>query len=442
MADEVVRIENLAKQYRYGVISHGTLYKDLQSWWARFRGREDPNLRITDEAVPGLEGERFWALQDINLEIKRGERVGIIGRNGAGKSTLLKILSRVTTPTKGLVKLKGRVTSLLEVGTGFHPEQTGRENIFLNGAILGMSREETRRKLDEIVVFAGVERFLDTPVKRYSSGMYVRLAFAVAAYLDSEILVVDEVLAVGDAEFQRKCLGKMKDVAGQGRTILFVSHNMSAIRNLCPRVVLLSNGRLVMDGDSSHTVAHYLSQNLVEGGVADSVELEARMEGQINRRNPSIRFREIALLDEFGTQKSLFNSDEDIIVSITFECLRRVQNLHILVDIVDEDNASILSSYNVDDPNVTTNFYELNPGGYKAFCTLPKNTFGERNFFLTVCLISLKTEHVTVKKILEFEVKFQGYNDNYCIGNDVFVRPQLKWKMQPIDSVHVNNYWE
>jgi len=433
MAEAVVRIENLCKQYRYGVISHGTLYKDLQSWWARFRGKEDPNLRITDAAVPGLDGERFWALQDINIEIKEGERVGIIGRNGAGKSTLLKILSRVTTPTKGLVKLKGRVASLLEVGTGFHPEQTGRENIFLNGAILGMSRAEIRCKLDAIVSFAGIARFLDTPVKRYSSGMYVRLAFAIAAHLDSEILVVDEVLAVGDVEFQKKCLGKMKDISGQGRTILFVSHNMSAIRNLCDRAVLLENGRCVLDSDAGHTIAQYLDRNLLEGAVADSDELEARMEGQINRNNAYLRFREIAVVNRAGVPQKTFNSDEDIIVSISFECLQRLQNLYVLLSVVDENNLPILSTWSTDDANVTENFYELGAGLYKTSCVLPGNTFGGRVFFLTVCLVNPRIEHVTVKKILEFEVKFQGYNNFHGEGGDVFIRPKLQWSMQPIN---------
>ncbi|MHC4657218.1 MAG: ABC transporter ATP-binding protein, partial [Planctomycetota bacterium] len=306
MAQTVIKVENLAKQYRYGVISHGTLYKDLQSRWARFRGREDPNVKITEHIGPGLDGERFWALQDISLEVQQGERVGIIGRNGAGKSTLLKILSRVTTPTKGLVKLKGRVVSLLEVGTGFHPEQTGRENIYLNGAILGMSKAEVRRKLDAIVDFAGVEKFLDTPVKRYSSGMYVRLAFAVAAHLDSEILLVDEVLAVGDVQFQNKCIGKMKDVAEGGRTVLFVSHNMAAIRNLCQRTILLDNGELLMDSATNQTVAHYLDQNLVEGAIVSRAEIEQRMEGKIRKGNPFLRFKEISLLDQSGNCRNSF----------------------------------------------------------------------------------------------------------------------------------------
>jgi lipopolysaccharide transport system ATP-binding protein len=264
--DVVISVENLWKQYRYGVLSHRALYKDLQSWWARFRGREDPNLPvgnpspITYHQEPvSDDADHFWALRDINFEVKRGEVLGIIGKNGAGKSTLLKIMSRVTAPTKGQINIKGRVASLLEVGTGFHPELTGRENIFLNGAILGMTKDEIRRKFDEIVAFAEIDKFIDTPVKRYSSGMYVRLAFAVAAHLEPETLVVDEVLAVGDASFQKKCIGKMGDVSKEGRTVLFVSHNMASIQKLCSKSILLDNGYLEMYGSTEHIITHYLS---------------------------------------------------------------------------------------------------------------------------------------------------------------------------------------
>jgi len=229
MSNTVIRVENLSKQYRLGTLNHGTLYRDLQSWWARKRGREDPNSRIGTSDHSQSNNDTFWALKDVSFSVEKGEVVGIIGRNGAGKSTLLKILSRVTAPTTGEVKVKGRIASLLEVGTGFHPELTGRENIYLNGSILGMKKREIDAKFDEIVKFAEIEKFLDTPVKRYSSGMYVRLAFAVAAHLEPEILIIDEVLAVGDAAFQKKCLGKMKDVSTkEGRTVLFVSHNMGA----------------------------------------------------------------------------------------------------------------------------------------------------------------------------------------------------------------------
>lgn len=260
--DIVIRIENLYKEYRLGTINHGMLHKDLQSWWARMRGKEDPNSRISHSSPltsnVSLGEDRFWALQDVSLDVKRGEVVGIIGRNGAGKSTLLKILSQVTAPTKGQVKIKGRIASLLEVGTGFHPELTGRENIYLNGAILGMKKKEIGQKFDEIVAFAEIEKFIDTPVKRYSSGMYVRLAFAVAAHLEPEILVVDEVLAVGDIEFQKKCVGKMGDIAKEGRTVLFVSHNIGAVQRLCTRAVLLDKGSLLNDGLVQDIVSQYM----------------------------------------------------------------------------------------------------------------------------------------------------------------------------------------
>lgn len=260
MSSTVIKVENVGKQFRLGLVGTGTLSSDLQRWYYRMRGLEDPFLKIgeTNDRTQKGHSDVVWALRDINFEVKQGEVLGIVGRNGAGKSTLLKLLSRVTKPTTGSIKVRGRIASLLEVGTGFHPELTGRENIFLNGAILGMTKSEVRSKFDEIVDFSGVERYIDTPVKRYSSGMYVRLAFAVAAHLEPEILIIDEVLAVGDAEFQKKCLGKMKDVSGQGRTVLFVSHNMVAVKTLCTSGLLLVNGGLVFSGTSDDTISEYL----------------------------------------------------------------------------------------------------------------------------------------------------------------------------------------
>jgi lipopolysaccharide transport system ATP-binding protein len=261
----VIKVEDLSKAYQLGEISTGTVSRDIERWLARIRGKEDPFLKIgeTNDRTTKGTSNIVWSLKDINFEINQGDAVGIIGRNGAGKSTLLKILSRVTAPTRGVVKARGRIASLLEVGTGFHPELTGRENIYLNGAILGMRKKEISSKLEQIIEFSGVERYVDTPVKRYSSGMYVRLAFAVAAHLDSEVLIVDEVLAVGDAEFQAKCLGKMKDVSTrQGRTVLFVSHNMSAILNLCTKGIVLNNGRLAFCGDLTEAVQMYQSSNI------------------------------------------------------------------------------------------------------------------------------------------------------------------------------------
>ncbi|MFN5849579.1 MAG: ABC transporter ATP-binding protein, partial [Chitinophagales bacterium] len=259
-----IKVENLSKQYRLGQIGTGTISHDLNRWWANLRGKEDPYAQVgsaNDRTQKDI-SDYVWALKDINFEIEQGDAVGIIGRNGAGKSTLLKILSRTTLPTTGSVKMKGRIASLLEVGTGFHPEMTGRENIYQNGAILGMTRHEIKRKFDEIVDFSGCEAYIDTPVKRYSSGMYVRLAFAVAAHLESEILIVDEVLAVGDAEFQKKCLGKMNDVAkGEGRTVLFVSHNLAAVKELCNKGIMLKNGSLNYNGLVNEAVLNYQIEN-------------------------------------------------------------------------------------------------------------------------------------------------------------------------------------
>jgi lipopolysaccharide transport system ATP-binding protein len=278
----VILVEHLSKEYRLGVINHGTLQRDLQSWWARIRGRPDPNAIIREsdvhrnvfaeerhhEAVSSgdlgnngeAKAERFLALDDVSFRVEEGETFGIIGKNGAGKSTLLKILCRITAPTAGRVRVRGRIASLLEVGTGFHPELTGRENVFLNGTILGMTRTEIQRKFDNIVEFSQLERFIDTPVKRYSSGMYVRLAFSVAAHLDAEVLIVDEVLAVGDFEFQKKCLEKLRDVTAKGRTVLLVSHNMSAVQNLCSRAILLRRGCLVSEGETAQVIESYISK--------------------------------------------------------------------------------------------------------------------------------------------------------------------------------------
>ncbi|WP_183563792.1 ABC transporter ATP-binding protein [Mucilaginibacter sp. SP1R1] len=255
-----IKVENLSKAYQLGDFGTGTISRDLERYWARLKGKEDPFLKIgeTNDRTTKGNSDVVWSLKDLDFDIEQGSAVGIIGRNGAGKSTLLKILSRVTSPTTGSVKVKGRIASLLEVGTGFHPELTGRENIFLNGAILGMRKAEIKRKFDEIVDFSGVERYIDTPVKRYSSGMYVRLAFAVAAHLESETLIVDEVLAVGDSEFQKKCLGKMGQVSkGEGRTVLFVSHNMGSIAQLCNKGILLNNGNLLLQGNINECVKAY-----------------------------------------------------------------------------------------------------------------------------------------------------------------------------------------
>ena len=291
MSLPVIRVENLSKSYRLGQIGTGTFANDLKLWWARTRRKPNPLLKIDEKDNGSYDGEVVWALRDVSFEVQQGEVLGIIGRNGAGKSTLLKILSRVTAPTSGQIKVKGRVASLLEVGTGFHPELTGRENIYLNGAILGMTKEEVRRKFDEIVAFSEVEKFIDTPVKRYSSGMYVRLAFAVAAHLEPEILVVDEVLAVGDAEFQKKCLGKMGNVAKEGRTVLFVSHNMGAVKHICGQAIVFSHGAISSKGEINDAIDFYLtSSSLGENNNNSSSEHSERSgNGEIKIQNIEIR---------------------------------------------------------------------------------------------------------------------------------------------------------
>ena len=293
MSEVVIKIEDLHKKYRLGAIGGGTLTADLQSWWAKVRGKEDPNSKIGAKTYS--KNETFMALNGINLEVRKGEALGIIGGNGAGKSTTLKILSRVTAPTKGTVKIKGRISSLLEVGTGFHPELTGRENIYLNGAILGMSKEEVDSKIEDIIEFSECRQFIDTPVKRYSSGMFVKLAFSVAAHLDSEILIMDEVLAVGDMKFQQKCLNKMSELVSQeGRTILYVSHNMNTIRQLCERCVVLNKGKVIYDGDVEEAIQIYLNQSNTESSVFTDLSSRERPGNSTN----VVRMKSIRLLDK------------------------------------------------------------------------------------------------------------------------------------------------
>lgn len=274
MSETAIKVEDLSKAYQIGQIGTGTVSRDLERFWTtRILKKEDPFLKISETNDRSVKGgsDIVWSLKDINFEINQGDAVGIIGKNGAGKSTLLKLLSRVTSPTTGEIKVKGRIASLLEVGTGFHPELSGRENIYLNGAILGMRKKEITRKLDEIIDFSGVERYIDTPVKRYSSGMYVRLAFAVAAHLESEILIVDEVLAVGDAEFQKKCLGKMGDISrGEGRTVLFVSHNMAAVQNLCGSGIVLKNGQVSFSGSVDQAIENYLTESATQSNIIET----------------------------------------------------------------------------------------------------------------------------------------------------------------------------
>jgi lipopolysaccharide transport system ATP-binding protein len=333
-----IKVENLSKIYRLGEIGTGTISRDLERWVKmNVLGKEDPFLKIGESNDRSLKGgsDLVYSLQDLNFEIQQGDAVGIIGRNGAGKSTLLKILSRVTTPTTGKINIKGRVASLLEVGTGFHPELTGRENIYLNGAILGMRKREIDRKFDEIVDFSGVERYIDTPVKRYSSGMYVRLAFAVAAHLESEILIVDEVLAVGDAEFQKKCLGKMGDISkGEGRTVLFVSHNMAAVSTLCNKAIILEYGAVVFEGNTNDGIEYYLQSNQYEGYVGQ----------YINEAIEESGFVSIALVDKNDAIRTEFCFDEPIAIKMKVQVAEKHLNANIGFRVVDRNESVIFTS--------------------------------------------------------------------------------------------------
>ena len=327
MSDIVIKIENLYKEYRLGVIGHGTLYRDLQSWWATARGKEDPNSLI-GHSSNGQAKDHILALKDINLEVKEGEVLGIIGANAAGKSTLLKILSRVTAPTKGTIKIKGRVVSLLEVGTGFHSELTGRENIYLNGTINGMDKNEVTKKLDEIAEFAGVEQFLDTPVKRYSSGMFVRLGFAVAAHLDPDILVVDEVLAVGDEAFQKKAIGKMHEVSEEeGRTVLFVSHNMQSISSLCNNAILLNKGSIIIKDDSQSVINEYLrgfNINKVNDLLkSNEFKRDINVDG-------SVRFTKFKFLNDNGGQCDYYNVGDKVVIYFKYKVMKDIKVLNIV----------------------------------------------------------------------------------------------------------------
>lgn len=321
MSDVVIEIENLKKQYRLGSIGGGTLTADLQSLWAKIRGKEDPNSLIGSKVYD--KNETFMALDGINLKVKKGEALGIIGGNGAGKSTTLKILSRVTAPTEGIIKVKGRISSLLEVGTGFHPELTGRENIYLNGAILGMTKEEVDSKIDDIIDFSECRTFIDTPVKRYSSGMFVKLAFSVAAHLDSEILVMDEVLAVGDMKFQEKCLGKMGDLSGNdGRTILYVSHNMNTIRQLCNRCIVLDKGRIIFDGDTEEAISIYMNSTKPPALFNSFKDVE-RDYGEI-KVDEKIFINSVEILDKEAPR---YKKNEKLKININYDSKEDIDNL-------------------------------------------------------------------------------------------------------------------
>jgi lipopolysaccharide transport system ATP-binding protein len=360
---DAILIEKLSKSYQLGAINTGSFRGDIQRWWARVRRAPDPLLKVGEVDHGNRQGETIWALKNINLEIKQGETLGIIGRNGAGKSTLLKILSRVTAPTTGEVKIKGRIASLLEVGTGFHPELTGRENIFLNGAIMGMNRDEVKQKFDEIVNFSGVETFLDTPIKRYSSGMYVRLAFAVAAHLDPDILVVDEVLSVGDIEFQKKSLGKMSDATKEGRTVLFVSHNLGAINRLCRKSILLEKGKLVCFDKTENVIKTY-----VDTGNIDLTEFRSP-----HNALKDITLRVVRLCNRQGIrlQKPEIRYDEEFIIEIEYEVNSKTTNCTVWIALETSEGIMVFTSadYDKNEKMLGTR----NIGYYKASVIIPSH---------------------------------------------------------------------
>ena len=356
--DIILKAENISKQYRLGQVGTGTLSHDLNRWWQELRGKENPYLKIGDTNDRSTKGESdyVWALQDINFEVERGEVLGIIGKNGAGKSTLLKILSKVTAPTTGSIKSRGRIASLLEVGTGFNGEMTGRENIFLNGAILGMTKKEITSKLEEIIEFSGCERYIDTPVKRYSSGMTVRLAFAVAAFLEPEILVIDEVLAVGDAEFQKKAIGKMQDISRQGgRTVLFVSHNMAAVKSLCTRGIVLENGKVVFEGGIDESVDFYTE-------IFSQTFANLPFHNEYSNRVEISSFH-IEVDDKIVNSGAIIFLGQKIKIKLDFLVKDYINDLSIAFDIIDKNGELISHLTNEDDG---FHSFSLKDGDYKS----------------------------------------------------------------------------
>jgi lipopolysaccharide transport system ATP-binding protein len=419
MSDIVIEVENLAKQYRLGQVGRRTLSHDINRWWHQVRGKEDPYVKIGQENDRTTKGgsEYVWALQDIDFQVKEGEVLGIIGRNGAGKSTLLKILSKVTSPTKGQVKIRGRIASLLEVGTGFHQDLSGRDNIFLNGAILGMTKKEIASKFDEIVDFAGVELYIDTPVKRYSSGMYVRLAFAVAAHLEPEILIIDEVLAVGDAEFQKKCLGKMRDVSEQeGRTVLFVSHNMQAITTLTENCLLLNYGKVLSHGKSSNVVHQYYQLN-------DSALHQLYYENNIEAVNKPI-ISKIEIMTTYNKNVQAFG--EVLKVKFTINNPIAIKDAAISYQIYNEKEEPLIHILNL---NSEKSFCK-EKGLYELTSVIPKLRLYPGNYYLKAHFAdnSTKTKFETIDKICMFEVQvFDVLRDYYWGKNSAIYSEDSYW---------------
>lgn len=421
---KVIQVENLSKLYRLGQVGTGSIFHDVNRWWHTIRGKEDPYMQIGEENDRTQLGksEYIWALKDINFDVQQGEVLGIIGSNGAGKSTLLKILSRTTAPTTGSIKVKGRIASLLEVGTGFHPELSGRDNIFMNGTILGMTRAEIKSKFDEIVEFAGVARYLDTPVKRYSSGMYVRLAFAVAAHLESENLIIDEVLAVGDTEFQKKCLGKMKDISEkQGRTVLFVSHNIDSVIKLSKKIIVLNRGIISSHNTTEHTSMEYLRGAYETNSIHEYrySYLDKLIVNKIWVENSS---------DEVVGQ---INVTEEFYINMEYEVIAPDLKIFHSVNLYNESGAHVFSSHDLD-PVYKAHYRECRK--YKARCKIPANFLNEGIFTITVSIIDASTfqplilveEKITI--IIFDNISGDSARGDYHGSFPGIVRPILSWE--------------
>ena len=421
MKQLAIQAENISKQYRLGQVGTGTLSHDLNRFWHKIRGNEDPYLKIgeANDRSQKAASDYVWSLRDINFEIEQGDAVGIIGRNGAGKSTLLKLLSKVTKPTTGHFKVNGRIASLLEVGTGFHPEMTGRENIYLNGAILGMRRHEITRKFDEIVDFSGVGGYIDTPVKRYSSGMYVRLAFAVAAHLESEILIVDEVLAVGDAEFQKKCLGKMGDVSkGEGRTVLFVSHNMAAVKSLCTKGIVLKNGLVGYQGDTDASISYYLGGEGVNGLNKRILEGSNYYRSDFNLKEVSVKNMDSHIGDPILEHKP-------IEIHTSFE-LKVYGDYHITYHLFNELGEALFSFYD------KLNSAPIRLGENKIICKIPGDFLQTGNFSLAIYVVKDKRQSVfSESDFLTFTVVDGGRDLGTYMGKEPgYIKPKFEWIKQ------------
>jgi len=427
MSRPIIEVDNVSKRYRLGQFNARTLREEAERWFRRHSNANGAQELQTDA--------EFWALKDISFSVAPGEVVGIIGRNGAGKSTLLKILSRITEPTSGEIRIRGRVASLLEVGTGFHPELTGRENIFLNGAILGMTRAEIKAKFDEIVAFAEIERFLDTPVKRYSSGMYVRLAFAVAAHLEPEILIVDEVLAVGDAEFQKKCLGKMREVSGkEGRMVLFVSHNMSAVRRLCSRAMVVDAGQIDVDGVTEEAIAHYLWR---DKGPPSQTEWSWSEPNALG--NPDIRIEKLQLS---GSESSAppFRPDEAISISVGYSQTRSIRGMRVTLRLVTTDGeiAFATSDYSI------RGDYSYPAGRYQTHCRIPANLLNRREYLVQVS-VGIPEDRTPALLPLTSVARFSvdgRYTKEIIVSDGHWpgaVNPRIRWSLKSLDANEQNS---